>query len=145
MKFATPLLITPLLTLLVGGTGCDHLARYYQAATKPIPGPVSTNGGFVTRSHGLPIYHSLPGQPYYIIGRFDRAITLNRIPTAARYYGADFIFVDEHNTDFTIQDPGLLLFNNNVGVALPGATHHEERLTGIIYLAITNLANWKPK
>lgn len=134
---------TPLLLLVCAfglfGTGCvDHLARYYQAATIPIPGPVATNGTFVTYSEGMTIYHGLPPVPYYILGRFDRPIKIDRLPGAARYYGADFIFIDEHNTDVIVNDPGLMFFNQNVAISAPGNSHVESRLSGCAYLATTN-------
>ena len=133
----TTLILITIITLL--GTGCaDHLTRYYQPTVKPLPGPVATGSTFVTYADGMPIYHGLPPMPYYILGRFDRFIKLDRLPAAARFYGADFIFIEERAVDYTVSQPGVLLYNQHLAVQTPGRSRTETQLTGLAYLATTN-------
>jgi hypothetical protein len=128
-----------LLLSLILTTGCaDHLARYYQPVVKPFPGPVAAGNTFVTYVDGMAVYRGLPPVPYYILGRFDRFIKLSRLPEAARFYKADFIFIDERPVDYTVNQPGIMLFNQNMAIQTPGTTHTETRLSGLAYLATTN-------
>ena len=118
----------------------DNLARFYQASASPIAGQVGSTA-FVTKALGVTVYHGDPPMPYFVIGRFDRPIGMNRIAKASGFYGADFIYVDNVMHNVAISDPSAVVYGTNSKVLFSGKSHVEGRIGGNVYLCVTNLAH----